>query len=98
MLYLLLASVPRLSGASKPLSFEGLDPTVFGSTLDKSARRIVNGGEELRAYLSDVTVSTLVLNGKCIASATSSVVLLINLWKPCKIQELYRLQGTTGRC
>lgn len=43
---------------------EGLDPTIFGSILDLSTRRTVLSGEDLRAYLLDVTVSTLLLNGE----------------------------------
>ena len=50
--------------AGVPLVLEGLDPTIFGSVLDFSTSRVVNSGEDLRAYLSDVTVSTLLLNGE----------------------------------
>ena len=71
LLSVTLASVPYLIGA-RPL--EGLDPTTFGSVLDKSTRRTVNSGEELRAYLSDVTVSTLLLNGRCPAPAIAALV------------------------
>ncbi len=71
LLSVILASVPYLIGA-RPL--EGLDPTTFGSILDKATRRTVNTGAELRAYLSDVTVSTLLLNGRCPAPAKSALV------------------------
>lgn len=73
LLSVLLASVPYLIGARGPLISEGLDPTIFGSVLDKSTRRTVNSGEELRAFLSDVTVSTLLLNGKCSARVTDGM-------------------------
>lgn len=71
LLCVVLASIPHLTGASDPLVLEGLDPTIFGSILDRSTRRIVNSGEEFRAYLSDVTVSTLLLNGECAANVTN---------------------------
>lgn len=57
-----LATPWPLSGT--PLVLEGLDPTIFGSVLDLSTRRIVNSGQDLQAYLSDATVSTLLLNGE----------------------------------
>ena len=64
LLSVILVSLPYLIGARGPLVSEGLDPTIFGSVLDKSTRRNVNSGEELHAFLSDVTVSTLLLNGR----------------------------------
>ena len=79
MLSVVLACLPFLIGARGPLVSEGLDPTIFGSVLDKATRRTVNSGEELRAFLSDVTVSTLLLNGKCSARITSGMYMLINL-------------------
>lgn len=40
-----------------------LDPKFFGYANDTSSSRIVNTGADLAATLSDVTVSTIILNG-----------------------------------
>lgn len=40
-----------------------LDPKIFGYANDTSSSRIVNTGADLAATLSDVTVSTIILNG-----------------------------------
>ena len=67
--FVLIATALRIEGA--PLIAEGLDPAVFGSVHDVSTRRVVNTGEDLQAYLTDVTVTTLLVNGK--SSRESSV-------------------------
>ena len=59
--FVLIATALRIKGA--PLTVAGLDPAIFGSVHDVSTRRTVNTGEELRAYLTDVTVTTLFVNG-----------------------------------
>jgi len=64
----------RPSAGASPV-LEGLDPTIFGSVLDLSTSRFVNSGEELRAYLSDVTVSTLLLNGALNSLSSEDFVL-----------------------
>ena len=64
----------RPSAGARPV-LEGLDPTIFGSVLDLSTSRFVNSGEDLRAYLSDVTVSTLLLNGALNSLSSEDFVL-----------------------
>ena len=60
--FVFIASALRSKGV--PLIAEGLDPDVFGSVHDVSTRRLVSTGEDLRAYLTDVTVTTLLVNGE----------------------------------
>ena len=69
--FVLIATALQTKGA--PLTAEGLDPAIFGSVHDVSTRRIVNTGEDLRAYLTDVTVTTLLVNGKSSRELTALV-------------------------
>ena len=41
-----------------------LDASVFGHANDTLTSRVVNDGKDLYATLSDVTVSTIILNGE----------------------------------
>ena len=69
--FVLIATALQTKGA--PLIADGLDPDVFGSVRDASTKRFVNTGEDLRAYLTDVTVTTLLVNGKSSQDPTESV-------------------------
>ena len=69
--FVLIATALRIKGA--PLTVAGLDPAIFGSVHDASTRRIVNTGEDLRAYLTDVTVTTLLVNGNSSLELTAFV-------------------------
>ena len=60
--FVLIATALRSEGV--PLIAEGLDPDIFGSVHDFSTRRLISTGENLRAYLTDVTVNTLLVNGE----------------------------------
>ena len=62
MVLVLIATALRSEGV--PLIAEGLDPDVFGSVHDISTRRLVSTGEDLQAFLTDVTVTTLLVNGE----------------------------------
>lgn len=44
-------------------SLDQLDPSIFGYANDTSSSRIVSTGADLAATLTDVTVSTIILNG-----------------------------------
>lgn len=44
-------------------SLDQLDPKIFGYANDTSSSRTVTTGADLAATLSDVTVSTIILNG-----------------------------------
>lgn len=60
-LFCILLAVARLACQAQNLN--QLDPRIFGYANDTSSSRIVNTGADLAATLSDVTVSTIILNG-----------------------------------